>query len=219
MVHGHDEQGEGSSEQELLDNFILLVFGGHDTTAAAMAWALLHLAHSPSHWRRLVAEAEVLDTIPSNPRELLGRAPFALALLRESARMYPPAHTCSRIVPRELELFGLALQPGTKLAVSLTLLSRDRGSYVDPDRWRPERWLDRDRKPSALEKCQFGGGRHFCLGYHLALVVGVTTLIQLARELERAGKTLRPSGALPAPRFLPMTHPPAGTSLALVPQS
>jgi hypothetical protein len=57
----------------------------------------------------------------------------------------------------------------------------------------------------------FGGGPHFCLGYHVAIAEGTLVLLTLARALAEAGLRVVPEFADAAlrPRWLPVTHPSA----------
>ncbi|MEM9460692.1 MAG: cytochrome P450 [Myxococcota bacterium] len=215
LVRGRDEEGLALTEQELLDNVRLLVLAGHETTASALAWMMLFLAHHPRYWDQLCEEARGLDDVPTS-YEQLSQCPLARALFRESVRMYPPVYAESRRVREPIELDGRTIPPGTRIHISLYHLARDPAAFDQPDRFDPQRWLKRDHKLTPIETSQFGGGHHFCLGYHLALLEGVQLAIAAARALDDAG--LRPalrSDRMPSPVYVPLTHPPARTRILL----
>jgi cytochrome P450 len=215
LVHGRDEQGQGMSEQELLDNLLILGFAGHETTASTMAWSMLHLASSPKDWDRLCEEVAKLGEVPLDYAELTRLTPFAVGVFRESLRLYPPVAIDSRRAHTSFEIAGYRVEPGIHVGTSFLLLSRDPDRYPEPDEWRPERWLDQAHKPTPIENCQFGGGAHFCLGYHMALLEGTMFLVHAARCLAAWGKRPVLDAPLPSALYLPLTHPPAATQLRL----
>ncbi|PRQ01038.1 putative cytochrome P450 [Enhygromyxa salina] len=215
MVHGKDDQGAGQSESELVDNLLILGFAGHETTASTMAWSMLHLGSSPRRWDRLCEEAAAIGDPPHDYAELMSRAPYALGVFRESLRLYPPVTIDSRRAHTTFELAGYRIEPGTVVGTSFLHLSRDEARYEQPDAWRPERWLDLGHKPTPIENCQFGGGAHFCLGYHMALLEGTMFLVHVARTLSKWGRRPLVEGELPRPTFVPLTRPPAKTRLVL----
>lgn len=208
MVRGRDEQGRGLDEDELLDNLRILVFAGHETTASTMAWALLYLGLDRPRWRRLVDEALAADRPPATPEEL-SRFPFAEGLFREALRLHPPAAFDSRLTEQRFSLLGRFIEPGQEVGVALHNLSRNAERYPDPDRFVPERWLDREKKPGPLETAQFGGGPHFCLGYHVAWLEAELFLVCVARTMGARGMApLTVGGALPQPTYMPVQRPP-----------
>lgn len=208
VVRGRDEHGRGLEEEEVLDNLRILVFAGHETTASTMAWALLYLGLDRPRWRRLVDEALAADRPPSTPEEL-ARFPYAEGLFREALRLHPPLPLDSRIAEQRFSLFGVAIEPGQEVGVSLHSLSRNAERYPDPDKLLPERWLDREKKPGPLETAQFGGGAHFCLGYHVAWLETVLFLVCVARTLGARGMApATVGGGLPRSTYTPIERPP-----------
>ncbi len=207
MTHGKDEKNEGLSDDELIHNMKLLVLAGHETTASVLAWAFLLLAEHPTVWTNLVDEAASFDGLPTSAGDL-NRVPLAEGIFREALRLYPPVPTAIRKTTAEVRYGGCAVPKGTILACNLHSLSRDPERYPDPDRFRPERWLELGRRPTPFEMCQFGGGPHFCLGYHVAMLEGVALLIGAAQTLSASGMTLAPRRKLPRPRYVPVLHPP-----------
>jgi hypothetical protein len=56
------------SESEIVDNMKTFLFAGHDTTAAALTWALCQLAKEPKHLVRLYKEVRIFTMIRSGKK-------------------------------------------------------------------------------------------------------------------------------------------------------
>ncbi|MBA3549411.1 MAG: cytochrome P450 [Nannocystis sp.] len=209
LVHAKDEGGLHLDDQELLDNIRLLLLAGHETTASIMAWMVIAMAEHPEIWEQLGDEAAAHD-LPVTPKELKN-FPLAEAIFRESLRLHPPVATNGRIVTGELDLMGRRIPEGVMVGLCFTHLGRHPALYKDGDQFMPARWLDRKQPITPIETAQFGGGPHFCLGYHVAWMEGVQFAVALAKTMRPA--RLRPilSGAPPVMRYLPLAHPDAGT--------
>jgi cytochrome P450 family 117 subfamily A len=215
LVHGRDEEGRGLDEDELVDNLRVLVVAGHETTASVMAWAVLHLAEEPALWNRLVEEARQGERPPMTPDEL-SHFPLAEGIFRESLRMHPPATLDVREVIAPLELLGHSVLPGTIVAVGIHGLLRNEQRYPRPDVFDPDRWVSASKRPGPLETVPFGGGPHFCLGYHMAWLEAVHFIVAFARALGDRGISPRLEGrALPSPVWFPVLRPPRAAAIRL----
>ena len=211
LAHSENEAGEKLSIDELADNMRLLAFAGHDTTAAAMAWAVIELARQPGLWDRLVAEVQENPHIPKAPSELRGH-PLAEAIFRETIRLHPSVPLYSRRTLRAFMFAGHEIPQDEIIFIPPCDFSSDPEIFSQPERFDADRWLGRSSPPTGMEVAAFGGGNHFCLGYHLALLEGVQLLTTLALKL--SGRGLRPKlppGAVPRTHNLPLTHPAAST--------
>lgn len=216
VANGRDEDGQLLDRQLVLDNLRLLVFAGHETTASAVAWSTLHLAAARSMQDRLADEAggtSDLAELSMRP----DRVTFAEALLREALRLYPAVHSILRTVAQPMAVEGGTIPAATLLNVPLVHLLRERRRFEHPDVFDPDRWRERP-KPGTLETAMFGGGPHFCLGYHIAIAEGTLFTLLLGRTMrERGLRLVREDGQpVPQPIYLPLTHPPRGLFLRFV---
>jgi cytochrome P450 len=211
LARGRDEDGAPLSDRELLDNLRLLAFAGHHTTAATTAWIAAELAQRPAVWRALCDEAQGQE-VPRSPRELK-RFPYAEAVFREALRLHPPLAFSVRRAASEVELAGARVAEDTLVAMPILQLLRDPELYRQPDEFLPARWLDRPAPPSALELAAFGGGAHFCLGYHVAWMECVQFAVALVRALAPAGLRPQLDGPPPQVHYLPLPHPSPGMRL------
>jgi cytochrome P450 len=113
-------------------------------------------------------------------------------------------------------LEGRRVEPETDITVSIFLLCRDPDLFEEPMRFEPHRWLGKAATPTPLELVPFGTGAHFCLGYNLAWLEAVQTLVGLALALgERRLLPARlPRFHMPAMSF-PMLRPSPQESVVL----
>jgi cytochrome P450 monooxygenase len=216
LLAERDDEGRALGEEDLIQNLRLLALAGHETSASVMAWVGIELARRPELWEKLREEAMAVPGLPRSPEELK-RHPFAEALFREVLRLYPPVAFTAREALADLELYGKRVPRGTKVTIPIGTYGYDAALFPEPERFEPSRWLGRRSPPTAIETAAFGGGPHFCLGYHLAWVEVVQFATALAREATRRG--LRPRlapGAEPKLRYMPFGQPPKRTLLEFV---
>jgi cytochrome P450 len=204
LLTARDDDGRPMSDRQLRDETITLFLAGHETTAIALSWTLLLLAKNPEAEAKLRAEIAGLgDRLPGAAD--LHRLPFTEAVVKEGLRMYPPAYVIGREALADCELGGWRCEAKTTIYFAPWVLHRDARYFPDPERFRPERWLDGSTaKLTKYAYIPFGGGPRICIGERFAMMEGVLVLATILRRarLEMAGAdpvpfpsiTLRPEG-------------------------
>ena len=109
-------------------------------------------------------------------------------------RLYPIATAVTRILKRERTFGGYTIPAGTRVSPCIYLTQRDARLWPEPERFRPERFLD--GKASVYEFFPFGAGVWRCLGAQfaeyemrvvLARVVAAGRAPARARRRDQAG--------------------------------
>ncbi|MFQ6394633.1 cytochrome P450 [Nocardia sp. KC 131] len=192
-----DENGDGPSETELVDQVMNFLAATVDTVGATLTWALHLLTEHPDIAERLHRET---DTV------LAGRTPTAADLpaleltrrvITETLRLYPPAWALTRVARTGTELGGYHIPVGATLLCSPYLMHHRADIYPDPERFDPDRNYDR-RALHAL--FPFGAGARKCLGDSFALAEATLTLATIASKWRFEAVSDDPVRA--APRFV-----------------
>jgi cytochrome P450 len=173
LLAARDEEGQPMTDAELKDELRTLLIAGHETTAIGMAWALYHLHRVPETKQRLLEELAPLGPTPDP--EALAKLPYLTAVCDESLRIHPIVPVVGRRTVAPFTLRGRELPPGTALMAAIALAHVDPVLYPEPERFRPERFLE--RKYSPFEYLPFGGGARRCIGaafaqYEMRIVLG-----------------------------------------------
>ncbi|QKG57062.1 cytochrome P450 [Hymenobacter sp. BRD128] len=206
----YEDTGEAMTENQLLDELNILLVAGHETSANALAWALYLLARHPAEQAALVAEIE-RELPGGRPPEFadLPRLPYALHVVQEAMRLYPPAWIMDRVATEPDEFQGQPIPKGTLFSLYLYGLHHHPALWPDAEVFRPERFAAGAQPPlPAYGYLPFGAGPRLCVGQQFALTELQLVLIQTLRryQVEPASPavpimspliTLRPGGALP----------------------
>ena len=195
LLQARNEDGTALTDRELRDELMTLLVAGHETTSAALSWALVEVAREPR------AQARLADSEPALPE----------AAITETLRLHPPVPLGSlRRLRRPLTIAGWPLPAGATVASCSLLIHRRPDVYPQPTSWQVDRFLG-IRPPSAAW-LPFGGGVRRCVGAAFAQFEARTVLEELIRalELRPAGK---PSGRV-GRRGIVIVPPQGGTIVA-----
>ncbi len=207
IANTRDESGALLPLDLLVPNVRLLIFAGHETTASGFAWTLLEQARSSESQERAWKEVQgvsALTALAADSQQFT----WAERQFREALRLYPPVHSLTRQLTAPLTVAGVKIPAGTVLMVPIISLLRDPGRWSRPSLFDPTRFEFRPRA-TTIETIMFGGGPHFCLGYHVSIAEGTMLLLTLAQALSAANLRMVPDGPyeLPPPVWLPLGHP------------
>lgn len=161
FVEARDEDGGRLSPDEIVDQLVTLIVGGHETTAHAISWAL-QLVYS--HPRVLERLREELDA--HSDEEGTGSLPYLDATLRESMRLRPVFAVSGRLLTEPMDIAGYEVPADTFVWPSIYLVQQRSDLWDRPSEFRPERFLEGTPAPFAF--VPFGGGVRRCIGDHLA---------------------------------------------------
>ncbi len=176
LAGGLDEAGLPLSDDDLVEQLLLLLFAGYETTASSLSCLMAALLQ---HQEVLVWLEQELEGLVWPPRTGLAAsaydnnaAPRLAAVVQEVMRLNPPVGGFFRRTRRELELDGVSVPAGRVVQVALAASNRYRpdGSAAsaeadDLECFRPERHLG---EGCGLTLLPFGGGERVCLGKALA---------------------------------------------------
>jgi cytochrome P450 len=165
LMSSRDENGEPMTDEELRDELMTLLFAGHETTATAISWAFYWIHKLPEVREKLLVE---LDSLGENPdSSTIFKLPYLTAVCNETLRIYPVGMlTFPRKVKTPISLCGYQLEAGTIIMGSIYLTHQREDIYPQPEKFNPERFLEKQFSP--YEFLPFGGGARRCIGLAFA---------------------------------------------------
>jgi cytochrome P450 len=170
LVQARDDEGQPMTDKELRDQLMTLLVAGHETTASALAWAVERLVRHPEMLGRLREEA------------LAGGDEYADAVCKETLRIRPVIYLVARRLTEPAEIGGFELPAGVTAVPCVYLVHRRPDVYPEPERFRPERFLE--QPAGTYTWIPFGGGVRRCIGGSFAVLEMKTVLTALAEQVE-----------------------------------
>ncbi|KAK4119457.1 cytochrome P450 [Parathielavia appendiculata] len=195
--------------EELVDNGMLFLTAGPNSTGTAVEWAIYELARRPTMQDRL--RREVSNCLPlsaTSSVELvqhLQALPYLSAIVNEVIRYYPFVPLSSRVAEKDTTLLGEHIPKGTIMLIPVEAFNRDVRLWgADSDQFNPDRWLGDGEgsggATNAYAMLSFGAGPGTCIGQSYARAMIACLVAALVRRFEIELANLETAGRVrPAP--------------------
>lgn len=141
---------------EVIGEIHTLLNASYQTTASALTWTVLLLCQHPEVLRELHDQLLERPGLERKDGSLFDR------VVREALRLLPPVVFNFRLTTRRTNLCGQDLPEGSFVFMSYYVTHHMPDLYPEPERFRPERWLERSYSP--YEYLPFSAGPRMCVG-------------------------------------------------------
>ncbi|BBN13250.1 protein MpCYP814-like [Marchantia polymorpha subsp. ruderalis] len=171
--------------KQLIDECKTFFFAGQETTECLLTWTLMLLALHPEWQDRAREEVEeVCQGMPLDASHL-SRLKIMGMVLHETARLYPPVISVTRVACKDMQLRNIFVPKG--LSIEIPIIS----IHMDPDLWgedasefKPERFAHgvASACKHPLGYMPFSMGPRKCLGQTYALMEAKVVLVAILQR-------------------------------------
>jgi cytochrome P450 len=167
----YEDTGEPMDEEQVIDEILILLIAGHETTANALSWTLYLLANHAHELEKLRNVTANLTPEQSATNDALN------AVIKESMRLYPPAWISDRVALRDDGYNNFTFPKETIVILFYYGLHRDAKYWEHPNDFVPARFSkDLTDKERLKAYYPFGAGPRLCIGNNFAMAEMVVFL-------------------------------------------
>ncbi|XP_038685630.1 cytochrome P450 716B1-like [Tripterygium wilfordii] len=173
------------SEKEIIDNIMLVMFAGHDTSSVLITFLIRELANNPAVYAGVLQEQEEIAKSKSTGESLawedLGRMKYTWRVALEVLRMFPPVFGGFRNTLKDLEYNGYLIPKGWQIFWVTNMTHNDDTIFPEPLKFDTTRFEKQASIPP-YSFIPFGGGARICPGYEVARIETLVTIHYLVTQ-------------------------------------
>jgi len=159
------------TDQQLLDESLVLYVAGHETTALALTWALYLISSHPDVEQQLykstLSQFSEKDPGFSDLRSM----GYTAQVIDETMRMYPPAWLLDRKAIEDDEVGGYTINKNQDIFCFTYGMHRNPEYWENPDTFDPDRFSEENKKKHVPHAYMpFGAGPRLCIGNNFAMM-------------------------------------------------
>ncbi|XP_035214006.1 probable cytochrome P450 12a4, mitochondrial [Stegodyphus dumicola] len=163
-----------------------MLMAGIDTTSHSVGYMLYNLARFPE--KQQILYEEISRLLPSKDlritQEVFSELRYLKSCMKESQRMDPVVSGTVRQLENDVVLSGYKVPAGTLIAVILQEIYRDERYFKNPEKFLPERWLEKEDKHHPYAFLPFGFGTRSCIGRRLAELETISLMTEIIRNFK-----------------------------------
>ncbi|XP_057420620.1 beta-amyrin 28-monooxygenase-like [Lotus japonicus] len=165
-----DANGRFLSDMEIIDNILLLLFAGHDTSRSVISSVMNYLGQLPQVYE-LVLKEQLEISQGKEEGELLRwedvqKMKYTWNVVSEVMRLSPPVRGAYREAIKDFTYADYNIPKGWKLLWNTGSSHKDPTLFSNPENFDPSRF--EGEGPVPFSYVPFGGGPRMCLGQEFA---------------------------------------------------
>lgn len=159
----YEDTGEAMTNEQIVDEVLILIFAGHETTANTLSWLLYLLSTNNDTVQKLTTS---FDDSPIH--ECLNNE-YLKATLNEVMRLYPAAWMTERVAIEDDEFESFSFPKNTIIIPFFFGLHRDKKLWTEELKFNPERFMTDSKVEKSKNYFPFGAGPRMCIGNNFAM--------------------------------------------------
>lgn len=184
MYSKYEDTGECMTDDQILDEAVIIFTAGHETTANSLSWCFYLLAQHPEVMEKIRSEYAWIKE-QGITLESLMKAEYCQMVLSEAMRIYPPAWILDRVALEDDEIKNIKIAKGDLVGLYVYGTHHDPDLWPKPEEFKPERFTkDAFKKNHTYAYYPFGGGPRLCIGNHFAMMEMQMTLFKLLDKFD-----------------------------------
>ncbi|PSN43039.1 Cytochrome P450 4C1 [Blattella germanica] len=181
------ENGSKLTDEEIREEVDTFMFEGHDTTGAALSWALRLLGLNRDVQEKVYDELEGIfqgsDRVPT--MKDLNSMKYLERVIKESLRKFPSVPIIGRVLKEDVEYDGYTIPAGLRVVHLFGLTHYHPDHYEDSMHFNPDNFLPEiisNRHPYAY--VPFSAGPRNCIGQRFAILEEKVVLSYIIRNFK-----------------------------------
>lgn len=192
----YEDTGESMSEEQIIDELVIIIFAGYETTANTLSWLLFLLSSNIEKLQKLTASLNNITVFECINDEYLK------ATISEGMRLYPAAWMTERVAIED-DSFGEFSFPKNTIIIPFFFgLHRNKNLWDEELKFKPERFISEPKIFKSKNYFPFGVGPRMCIGNNFAMTEMSLFLYLFFKEFE-----IKSTGQIPAMKPLITLRP------------
>lgn len=193
----YEDSGDAMHEDQIIDEILIILIAGHETTANALSWTLYLLANNPEELKKLKDATKDLTL-----KDCVNNDDLA-CVIKEGMRLYPPAWISDRVSLKDDGYKDFTFPAGSIIIIFYYGLHRDEKYFEHPTSFLPERFSKKyEDKEKMKAYYPFGAGPRMCIGNNFAMAEMAIFLQAMIHNFE-----INPTGVVPVLKPLVTLRP------------
>ena len=173
------------SIDDLVDDYLVFLIAGMETTAITMAITLFYLAQNKDIFFKVRREIDsVVERGESLKCDDVSKLVFLEMVIKECLRMKPPVRAIGRCCVKDNAMVnGLKIPCGAEIHVPIMALHHDPRYWENPEIFNPDRFsLDSKKKIRSFSFLPFAAGARSCIGKNFAILEAKMVVSRIVQE-------------------------------------